>query len=64
MQEEYDSLLENSTFTPVAETNSKPIGCKWVYRIKRNPDNTRRHKARLVIKGYEQVQGIDLCASR
>jgi hypothetical protein len=36
-----------------------PIGCKWVYKVKRNPDNTTRNKVRLVIKGYEQVEGID-----
>jgi hypothetical protein len=36
-----------------------PIDCKWVYKVKRNPDNTTRNKVRLVIKGYEQVEGID-----
>jgi hypothetical protein len=36
-----------------------PIGCKWVYKVKRNPDNTTRNKVRLVIKGYDQVEGID-----
>jgi hypothetical protein len=59
MQQEYASLLENHTFTPVEYTQSKPIGCKWVYKTKTNPDSTLRYKARLVIKGYEQVQGID-----
>jgi len=55
MQQEYASLLENHTFTPVEYTYSKPIGCKWVYKTKTNPDGTLRYKARLVIKGYEQV---------
>jgi hypothetical protein len=59
MQQEYASLLENHTFTPVEYTHSKPIGCKWVYKTKTNPDSTLRYKPRLVIKGYEQVQGID-----
>jgi hypothetical protein len=59
MQQEYASLLENRTFTPVEHAHSKPIGCKWVYKTKTNPDDTLRYKARLVIKGYEQVQGVD-----
>jgi hypothetical protein len=43
----------------VEHAHSKPIGCKWVYKTKTNPDDTLRYKARLVIKGYEQVQGVD-----
>ena len=38
MQQEYVSLLENRTFTPVEYARSKPIGCKWVYKTKTNPD--------------------------
>jgi len=59
MQQEYASLLENHTFTLVEHTRSKPISCKWVCKMKTNPDGTLRYKARLVIKGYEQMQGID-----
>jgi hypothetical protein len=38
---------------------STPIGCKWVFKTKVNPDGSTRYKARLVIKGYQQVEGID-----
>jgi len=37
----------------------KPIGCKWVFKSKRNPDGSTRCKVRLVIRGFEQVAGID-----
>jgi len=53
MQEEYASLMENNAFTLVKHTESKPIGCKWVYKMKHYPDGTLRYNARLVVKGYE-----------
>jgi len=59
MQEEYVSLMENNAFALVKHTESKPIGCKWVYKTKHYPDGTLRYKARLVVKGYEQVKGVD-----
>ncbi|KAA3466804.1 Integrase, catalytic core [Gossypium australe] len=40
--------------------NRKIIGCKWIFKIKRNPDGTiDRHKALLVVKGCSQVPGYD-----
>ena len=37
----------------------KPIGLKWVYKIKRNAGGmVIKYKARLVAKGYVQQQGI------
>jgi hypothetical protein len=38
----------------------KAIGCKYVFKIKRNADGTvERYKARLVAKGFHQKQGVD-----
>ena len=62
IQNEYASLLQNQTWDYVdsvpAEANS--IACCWVFRKKINPDGSLRYKARLVIKGYEQIPGVDL----
>ena len=59
MREEYASLLENHTFIPVAQAGSEPIDYKWVHKTKNKPDSSLRYKARLVIKGYKQIQGVD-----
>ena len=40
-------------------SGKRAIGCKWVFKQKRNADGSKRFKARLVIKGYEQQYGID-----
>ena len=41
-------------------SHKKPIGVKWVYRTKLNSDGSvNKHKARLVVKGYAQMFGVD-----
>jgi hypothetical protein len=55
------SLKKNNTFTMVqqCDANSEPIDCKWVYKTKNNPNGILRYKARRVIKGYKQVEGVN-----
>ncbi|XP_028108870.1 uncharacterized protein LOC114307673 [Camellia sinensis] len=53
--------MQQGTWSLVPFPSSKtPIGCKWVFKIKRNSDGTiTRHKARLVAKGFLQQEGVD-----
>lgn len=40
--------------------NVKPIGYRWVYKIKHHDEGTiERFKVRLVFKGYNQIEGLD-----
>jgi len=59
MKEEFASLKANETWAYVSAGNKHAIGCRWVFKTKVNADNSIRLKARLVIKGYEQVEGTD-----
>lgn len=61
MQQEFDALIANDTWDLVSlPQGKKPIGCKWVYRIKRRADGSiERCKARLVAKGFTQKEGVD-----
>lgn len=41
-----------------------PIGCKWVFKVKHNPDGTvNKHKARLVEKRFHQQVVLTLALS-
>ncbi|KAG8495851.1 hypothetical protein CXB51_007720 [Gossypium anomalum] len=53
VQAEFDAILANSTWTLVPlPPGRKVIGCKWLFKVKRNPDGiVDRRKARLVAKG-------------
>jgi hypothetical protein len=59
MDEELKSITDIKTWTN-APPGKKPIGLKWVFKIKRDTDsNITRHKAQLVAKGYVQRASID-----
>lgn len=60
MAEELESFKENEAW----ELSNPPqdgrvVQCKWVLRKKYDSDNSVRFRARLVAKGFSQVQGVD-----
>jgi hypothetical protein len=61
MDEELDQIEKNDTWYLVPRPKDKDvIDTKWVYMNKLNDDGqVTRNKARLVCKGYAQVEGID-----
>lgn len=60
MHDEINSLHENKTWILVEKPEKqKVISSRWVYVKKFIEDGKIRFKARLVIKGYSQKEGID-----
>lgn len=61
MNEELDQIEKNETWDLVPRPKDKNvIGTKWVFRNKLNEDGqVVRNKARLVCKGYAQIEGLD-----
>jgi hypothetical protein len=61
MKEELKAIEDNNTWTLIdLPAGRKAIGLKWVFKVKKDEKGAVvRHKARLVVKGYAQRQGID-----
>jgi len=61
MQEELNQFERNKVSALTTQSNDHPvIGTKWVFRNKLDEDeNIVRNKARLVVKGCNQEEGID-----
>ncbi|XP_035211887.1 uncharacterized mitochondrial protein AtMg00820-like [Stegodyphus dumicola] len=54
------SLEGNETQTEKLTKNANAITCKWVYKIKKSPDEPiDKFKARLVAKAFTQDLGVD-----
>nr|KAJ0188894.1 hypothetical protein LSAT_V11C900492590 [Lactuca sativa] len=62
MNDETEALYYNYTRTiTILPKNYKPIGCKWVCKIKYKPSGeVERYNARLVAKGYNLREGLDI----
>ncbi|RVW13214.1 Retrovirus-related Pol polyprotein from transposon TNT 1-94 [Vitis vinifera] len=60
MKDEMDTLLGNQTWELTElPVRKKALHNKWVYRIKNEHDGSKCYKARLVVKGFQQKEGID-----
>jgi hypothetical protein len=61
MQEEYNSLMANNTWTLVPlPPDRKPVSCKWVFKIKQGVNGEVEHyKATLVARGFTQTYRVD-----
>ena len=61
MKEEHDQLLTNDTWELVQPPKGRHVlSGKWVYKLKRGAHGEiLRYKARWVVRGFEQREGID-----
>ncbi|GAA0140593.1 hypothetical protein LIER_01908 [Lithospermum erythrorhizon] len=54
MKDEMQSLISNQTWELVElPKGKKALHNKWVYRVKKEHDGSKRYKARLVVKGFQ-----------
>ena len=61
INDEVESILQNHTWELVdLPPGSKPLGYKWIFKKKMKVDGSiDKYKARLVIKGYKQKEGLN-----
>ena len=60
MQNEIQSNIDKKVWTLTElPAGHRALTSKWVYRTKDLPDGTQVEKARIVARGFEQVQGVD-----
>jgi hypothetical protein len=60
MQEELNNFTRNEVWHLVPHPNQNVVGKKWVFRNKQDEHGVvTRNKARLVVKGYSQGEGLD-----
>nr|GEW47574.1 zinc finger, CCHC-type [Tanacetum cinerariifolium] len=61
IDDEIGSIMENNTWVlSDLPPSCKPLGCKWIFKRKMKVDRTvNKFKARLIIQGFRQKEGID-----
>ena len=61
IQNEIESIMQNHTWELVdLPKGCKPLGHKWIFKRKLKVDGTiEKYKARLVVKGFRQTEGVD-----
>lgn len=60
MKTELNAMIKNEVYELVKlPAEKKPLKTKWVFKEKQDKEGIKRYKARLVIKGCNQKEGID-----
>ena len=61
VKSEIDSIMQNHIWELVdLPQGCKALGCKWIFKRKLKTDGSiEKHKARLVVQGFRQKEGLD-----
>ena len=61
LDKEIECIEKNQTWELVdVQTDNDVISVKWIYKRKKDADwNVKKHKSRMVARGFTQQPGID-----
>ena len=60
MKSEIGSMYENKVWTFIdLHDDRRVIKNKWIFKRKTDADSVTIYKARIITKGFRQVQGVD-----
>ena len=66
IKNEIDNFYKRKVWVKVPRSvlfGRKPLGTRWVFKKKTEPDLSIRYKGRIVVKGYVQIPGVDFTDS-
>ena len=56
---EMAGITAQKTWIPAPNHTGRTVKSRWAWRVSREADGSLKHRARIVAKGYTEIQGVD-----